>query len=283
MFLYKVYAPAPPLQSFVANYSIVENAAPLTHHILMKAALVLSIKYKGSMKLTTEAEKVFDGFVSGLAGVQNKYRTMQKEANTGVLFINFTESGASAFFDLPLHELNNEGVSLDLMLPASQVARLEETVSLATTADERVRHAESFLISLLRPQDQDILLRAAISLIRESGGTIRMDALAQQLCISASRLEKRFRAGVGVSPKKFASMVRIETMLKSYRPGCSLTRFAYDSGYFDQAHFIRDIKQHTGMTPRQLFSSMAVIDGAAEQPCGFIYGSNLPPDVTDKL
>jgi len=283
MFLYKVYAPAPPLQPFVANYAIVENTAPLSHHILMKAALVLSITYKGVMKLSGEEEKVYDRFSSGLAGIQNNYRTIEKEANTGVLFINFTETGAAAFFDVPLHELNNEGVSLDLMLPASRVAQLEETVTLADTTDERVRRAENFLLSLLQASQQDMLVAAAISIIREAAGNIRVEDLARQLFISASRLEKRFKHVAGISPKKFASIIRMESIIRKYQTGISLTNLAYDAGYFDQAHFIRDMKQYTGMAPRQLFSSLAVIDGDALQPCGFIYGSNLPPSVTDQL
>lgn len=283
MFLYKVYEPAPVLRPYVANYAVVENTAPLTHHILMKAALVMSVTYKGHMNLSGTEEKVFETLSSGLAGVQNQYRTIEKVANTGVLFINFTETGAAAFFDLPLHELNNEGVALDLMLPASKVAQLEEMVALARSTDERVAQADAFLYALLPEHRQDLLVVAAIELIRQANGNIRVEELARQLFISISRLEKRFKQVAGTSPKKFASMVRIESIIKNYQAGISLTNLAYSAGYFDQAHFIRDIRQATGMAPRQLFGSLAVIDGQAEQPCGFIYGSNIAPDVTDQL
>jgi AraC-like DNA-binding protein len=35
------------------------------------------------------------------------------------------------------------------------------------------------------------------------------------------------------------------------RQSISLTELAYRSGYFDQAHFIKDFKRYTGMTPKQ--------------------------------
>ncbi len=283
MFLYKVYEPSPALKPFVSNYAIVENTEPLLHHILLKAALVLTIQYSGSMELSGEDASVYERYSSGLMGVQHAYRTIRKAANTGVLFINFTEAGAAAFFKVPLHELSNAGFSLDLLLPASVVQRLEEQVALVSSADERVRVAESFLLSFLSNQKQDLLILAAIDAIRQSRGLIKAEELAKLLCISASRLEKRFRQAVGISPKKFASMVRIETVLKSYRAGSPLTKLTYEAGYFDQAHFNRDIKSYTGMPPKLLFSSLATVAGNTQQPCGFIYGSNIPPGSTDEL
>lgn len=285
MFLYKVYDPAPVLQPFVSNYAIVENTAPLTHYILMKAALVLTIQYAGSMELSSEEAKIYEQFRSGLMGVQQSYRTMHKTANTGVLFINFTEAGAAAFFRLQLHELSNKGLSLDLLLPASMTARLEEQVALAATADERVRQAESFLFALLQQQqqEQDPMISAALEIIKQAQGNLRTEDLAAQLCISIGRLEKRFRKTVGISPKKYASMIRMETILRNHRASNALTQTAYEAGYFDQAHFNRDFKLHTGLSPKQLFSSLATVDGNAQQPCGFIYGSNLQLKQTDQF
>ena len=283
MFLYKVYAPAPALQPFVNNYSIVENSVPVVHNILPKAALILGIKYGGNMELSTQDQVVSEGFVSGLMGIQDSYRVFSKTANTGMLAINFTEAGAGAFFNVPLNELYNSGYTLDLFVRNSSAAQLEEEISIARSADERVRIAERFLFSILRQQEQDKIILASLEAIRQANGIIRTDDLARQLYISSSRFEKRFRNVVGTSPKKFASMIRIESIIKGYQNNSPLTKLAYDSGYFDQAHFNRDFKNYTGLSPKQLFANWMVGTGNVQQPCGFIYGGDVMPVRTNNI
>ena len=276
MFLYSVYEPAAALKPYVNNYSIVENTVPVSHNILPKAALILGIKYSGNMELASPEGVVSEGFVSGLMGIHDSYRIFSKPANTGMLAINFTEAGAGAFFDIPLNELYNSGFTLDTFVRNSRVAQLEEEITLARTALERVQVAEHFLFSLLREAAQDKIILESIAMIRAARGIIRAEDLAKQLYISSSRFEKRFRAIVGTSPKKFASMIRIESVIRSYQSGTTLTDVAYDSGYFDQAHFNRDFKSYTGLSPRQMLSNW-INPEEPQQPCGFIYGGDIMP------
>ena len=42
--------------------------------------------------------------------------------------------------------------------------------------------------------------------------------------------------------------------LRQY-PGQSLTQIAYECGYYDQAHFIRDFKEFTGTTPKDFLEN----------------------------
>jgi methylphosphotriester-DNA--protein-cysteine methyltransferase len=76
----------------------------------------------------------------------------------------------------------------------------------------------------------------------------------EQLHISQSALEKRFRQAVGASPKKFASIVRLKSVIKQYDGANSLTALGYEAGFYDQAHFIKEFKAFTGDTPEKFFS-----------------------------
>jgi methylphosphotriester-DNA--protein-cysteine methyltransferase len=62
-------------------------------------------------------------------------------------------------------------------------------------------------------------------------------------------LERRFKAIVGTTPKKFASIVRFNTVLRDLDSAKSLTDICYEHGFFDQAHFIKDFRHYTGDTP----------------------------------
>ena len=95
---------------------------------------------------------------------------------------------------------------------------------------------------------------AALALIHRSKGDIRIRDLMDQLHISQSPLEKRFRQAVGTSPKKFASIVRLKNVVQHYNVGASLTELGYEAGFYDQANFIREFKTFTGETPEKFFS-----------------------------
>jgi methylphosphotriester-DNA--protein-cysteine methyltransferase len=72
--------------------------------------------------------------------------------------------------------------------------------------------------------------------------------------LSQSALERRFRGIVGISPKKFASVVRLRRRSATADERCGLhCGGAYDAGYFDQAHFIHDFRRATGSAPETFF------------------------------
>src|SRR6202000_3004096 len=98
----------------------------------------------------------------------------------------------------------------------SELLCLEEQLIEAPTNPERIARLEKFLIGRMTRTETDKLVLGALALIHKSKGNIRIKDLAGQLHISQSPLEKRFRAAVGASPKKFASIVRLKNLLQQY-------------------------------------------------------------------
>lgn len=79
-----------------------------------------------------------------------------------------------------------------------------------------------------------------------------VDALARELGRSRQHLTRQFREHVGVGPKEFARVARLQRAIaavqRSAAPG--LAAVALDLGYFDQAHMARDFNDLAGLTPR---------------------------------
>jgi AraC-like DNA-binding protein len=61
-----------------------------------------------------------------------------------------------------------------------------------------------------------------------------------------------FEQAVGLSPKRFARIVRLQAALRALSESDNWARVAIDLGYHDQAHFIHDMRELFGATPRQL-------------------------------
>jgi AraC-like DNA-binding protein len=73
--------------------------------------------------------------------------------------------------------------------------------------------------------------------------------------INRRQLARKFSSAIGLSPKQLAKTIRIQTTLKKLlnEEITSLTDLAYENEYFDQAHFIKDFKEFTGLTPKEFF------------------------------
>jgi AraC-like DNA-binding protein len=131
------------------------------------------------------------------------------------------------------------------------VEEVEEKLAIATTDKQRIKIVGQFLLSQLKDIETDKLIIEAVKLIYQSKGTIRVKELNEKLFISQSPFEKRFRKVVGTTAKKFASIVRFNSVLDNMSETKSLTEICYENNFFDQAHFIKDFRQFTGDTPEK--------------------------------
>src|SRR5690606_15422211 len=173
----------------------------------------------------------------------------KNSADIGTVLVYFTEIGLTQFALHPANEFFNLSLSLGDILEKSKISEEEEKLIIATTDKQRIKIVEQFLLSQLKDIQVDKLIVEAVKLIYQSKGTIRVKELNEKLFISQSPFEKRFRKVVGTTAKKFASIVRFNSVLDNLNETKSLTEICYENNFFDQAHFIKDFKQVTGDTP----------------------------------
>lgn len=149
---------------------------------------------------------------------------------------------------MPLHELFRQSLSLEHFFNRDAIYETQERLEAADTDTDRLKIVENFLLHQIKVRKTDKLVAGALHYISSSKGTIRMTSLAELLNTSQSPLEKRFRAIVGASPKKFASIIRARHMLVALSND-DQDAAEHLSAYYDQAHFIKDFKKFISMTP----------------------------------
>jgi AraC-like DNA-binding protein len=191
---------------------------------------------------------------SAFAGLRRSHRILYYGKNTATLLVQFREGGAAPFFKTPLHETYGLSVSLDNLFPRHLLAPVEDRLANARTHHECIAIVEQFLIDRLQVTPTDKLVSHAIQLIQLSNGTIKIRDLANDLHISIDPFEKRFRKVTGSSPKQFAGIIRLRSLIEHFPQNKNLTDAAYSAGYFDQAHFIKDFRVFTGQTPQEFFA-----------------------------
>lgn len=93
-----------------------------------------------------------------------------------------------------------------------------------------------------------------------TGGRIPIGPLAAEVGWSHKRLIRRFHEQLGRPPKTLARILRFKSAVRRVRRDGRWERAVFDAGYYDQSHFIRDLRDFTGTTPT------AYLAGAL--PCG---------------
>ncbi len=250
---FETYIPCDILKPFISSLVVQETSNEATYKVLPDTGLVIGFQYKGKLsRIENQNELSLSTF--GISGLADHPRTFKNSPDIGSVLVFFRDAGATPFFRQPLHELFRESVSLDNFMLRSELLCLEERLAEATTDLSRIAIVENFLIKRMIHSEPDPLALAAVSLIHNSKGNIRIKELTERLNISQSPLEKRFRQAVGASPKKFASIVRLKHVIAQYDPKNSLTELGYQTGFYDQAHFIKEFKSLTGDTPENFFS-----------------------------
>ncbi|WP_243318434.1 AraC family transcriptional regulator [Geothrix paludis] len=251
------FAPTEALALFVRAFEIIEADGAMEKLLIPETGLILGFRYAGSSSLVEGATRleVPDHVVTGLRATA---RRMVTAAGSGIVLAKFRDGAAGAFFDPPLHQLFGATLPLEELVDPRAVEAASASIRAARDHRARVDALERFLLAQRARRDWpgDPVVGAALRAIR-ADPSLRVAPLAGDLGLSVDGLEKRFRRSVGASPKQVASILRLRRALGAHRPGTPLTRLALDAGYYDQAHFIRQVVAAVGVAPRAFLQAAA--------------------------
>jgi len=248
------YYPINILKPFVKVIKIIEcGDGEIQNRVLPNTSLSMAFCIIGQNSYTMDS----GNFIlpkSVISGLRKSVRLINYSKNTSTIIVLFNENGAGAFFKVPLHRLFEESISLDNIVNPSEIRDTEELLCGAKTNFQRVKIIEQFLLNNLINRKPDTLISDAVAKIHQANGNIRMSKLADLHYISSDAFEKRFRKNIGSSPKQFASIVRMFSII-SQKENRRILGIALDAGFYDQAHFNNNFKLFTGQTPTEFYKT----------------------------
>ncbi len=127
--------------------------------------------------------------------------------------------------------------------------------SLADARGEKARFAaaEAGLVGRRRTgRPRPMEAAAFVERVVRARGRQRIDEVARALGVTRRRLERVCARSLGIRPKLFARIVRLNAVLAGLDAPerASAVDLALEAGYFDQAHLLRDSRGLAGRTPR---------------------------------
>ncbi len=173
-----------------------------------------------------------------------------------VLGVRLHPVGAFALLAEPLHALSDVTVDLRDVLGRA-ATELGERCFGAPSGAARVRIAASWAADrIARAAHVDPAIALAARRIAHAGGQAAIGAIEAESGRSRARFVAAFREHVGVSPKRFARIVRFRRALELVHAGAPLGDIAATAGYYDQPHLNAEFRAHTGLTPGEFLRAI---------------------------
>ena len=121
------------------------------------------------------------------------------------------------------------------------------------TAQEVAREAvEDALRPLVPVDDEGELVNAIVEHVESSPDLLRVDDLCDRFAMAERTLQRLLHKRIGLSPKWLIRRRRLQEGADRLRDSdADLATVAVELGYADQAHFTRDFRMATGLTPGQ--------------------------------
>ncbi len=173
--------------------------------------------------------------------------------------VQLLPGAAQALFGVSAAELAGGHVPLPDLWGASADSVLQQ-LSEQSHPRRQLARLESLLAARLLPQSG--LHPAVAQALAACARPTRVDQLVRDSRYSHRGFIALFRQATGMTPKRYARLLRFQALLTSLRanPAASLSALAHATGYSDQAHMTREFGEFAGVTPshyRQLAPAAA--------------------------
>ncbi|PPK84753.1 AraC-like DNA-binding protein [Neolewinella xylanilytica] len=268
--VYRKYQPSIALLPFVRCYYVWES------HRAMEGALEVHsppnglggmvFNYEDPYQVQDAKGRWEDVPRSFIAGQFTKSYTLRLKGRPGMIGIAFGPAGLANVLGVPMIAFTNLRIELKLVL-GSEADQLENRILESKTSQQRITLLEEFLLkqlckSRLAIDREDYALASIV----QQKGMLSISKLSDELCISPRQLRRRFTEKVGVSPKLFSRIKRFNYVsYLSTSASSNWMDIVDEGGYYDQAHFIKDLYDFSGKKPSDFinyYRAMPALIGA---------------------
>lgn len=270
-FEFRLRRPGPPLEPFVESVWFArgqiahrrERIAPTgsTVAVLVLGSPILQIPRNGAGEplLATEG---------WLAGPHEGPVVNSPTAETFAVGVVSTPVGCRALFGVDPAPLRGRVVELASCWPAATALR----AALPAEPEAALARVEAALAAGLEPEVPGWRRCAAAVAALEAEPRRSVAAIAAELGVSHPHLDREFERVVGLTPTALGRILRLRRLLATLDVHGTVHWGAVAAGWgwFDQSHFIRDFKRHTGVTPSAYVRAQRAAAAVGQVADGFV-------------
>jgi hypothetical protein len=254
---YQTFQPHPDLESFVKCYWSLEVPADESAQrqlIIPDGCIDMIFILGDDIKRYTSGDEFIIQPREMVLGQITEPFFVEPTGYVSSFAIRFYPYGFANFVPTPLKQLANKETPIAQLFGEKISGNLAQTIVRAADTKSRIEIAEDFLLHMLNDRSTiDNIVKTTIDTILLTKGSAPINTILKDDLSKRRQLERKFTNQIGISPKQLGKVIRLQTALKMLlnRQSENLTRIAYESEYYDQAHFIKDFKEFTGTTPKE--------------------------------
>lgn len=258
---YQTFRPHPDLESLVNFYWTLE--IPADEHskkqrIIPDGCIEMAFILGEDIKRYTVGDDFIIQPRAMILGQTIEPFYIQPVGHVNTFAVSFYPYGFSNFISEPIKELANKETPLGLLFGEDSAKKLEEEIITARDTQERIGYIEKYLFDKLNEaQTIDHIVKTTVDVLLSTNGNARINEILKENISNRKQLERKFLKQVGLSPKQLGKVIRLQSVLKLLlnEEKDNLTYIAYESGYYDQSHFIKDFKEFTGISPKEFLKN----------------------------
>ena len=171
--------------------------------------------------------------------------------------VRFYPYGFANFVSEPISNLASKETPINQLFGTENADGLEQKIIKSENTEQRISTIEKFLLDRLNDEKTiNSIVKNTVDSLLSTNGSASINSILKEDLSKRRQLERNFKKQIGVSPKQLGKVIRLQTALKMLlnQKAENLTNVAYESEYFDQAHFIKDFKEFTGINPKEFIN-----------------------------
>ena len=122
---------------------------------------------------------------------------------------------------------------------------------------EKKSIAETFMLENISQDIKSDIFCRAIEIIDTSKGAIKVNEIASQLQVSDRHIQRLFMVRMGISPKDYCKIVRVNNYLEfilAKNTSADWMELVVEYDYHDQPHLINEVKSISRLSPGKLLN-----------------------------
>lgn len=200
---------------------------------------------------------VFEKHNSRILGLVSKMYQYEMSDQGSIFAVKFHPGGFYPYYKQPLAQITDKIRPLhDIFKQSAET--LNNAVLTASDLDSKIQIVENALFEVTRKRAPFLnTLMDIVKTVETEQNITKTAEICQRFSLSSRTLQREFNRYLGVSPKWLIRKYRMHQALNKFEDNnTDWQQLVADLGYFDQAHFIRDFRDMTGVTPSKYQKSV---------------------------